>query len=119
MRHQGLQFLLPYMRAWRGALLLGTFYALIGAGASAFSPTLLGWGVDALTNGVQLRVLALYSLGLVGLSLAVAIFRYLLRMLTGAIAAGVTYSMSQDLFQRLLLFDEETRQRYGTGDLLS
>ncbi|MEZ4713831.1 MAG: ABC transporter ATP-binding protein [Caldilineaceae bacterium] len=119
MRHQGLQFLLPYMRAYRGMLLLGTLYALIGSGASAFSPTLLGWGVDALTAGVTLRVLALYALGLIGLSLIVAVFRYMLRMLTGSIAAGVTYSMSQDLFQRLLLFDEETRQRYGTGDLLS
>lgn len=119
MRHQGLQFLLPYMRAYRGTLLLGTLYALIGSGASAFSPTLLGWGVDALTQGVQLNVLALYALGLIGLSLVVALFRYMLRMLTGSIAAGVTYSMSQDLFQRLLLFDQETRQRYGTGDLLS
>ncbi|MCB0186059.1 MAG: ABC transporter ATP-binding protein, partial [Caldilineaceae bacterium] len=31
----------------------------------------------------------------------------------------VSYRMSQDLFHRLLLFDYETRQRYGTGDLLS
>lgn len=119
MQHQGLRFLLPYMRSYRGTLLLGTLYALIGAGASAFSPTLLGWGVDALTEGVQLSVLALYALSLIVLSITVAIFRYFLRMLTGTIAAGITYSMSQDLFQRLLLFDEETRQRYGTGDLLS
>lgn len=119
MRHSGLQFLLPYMRPYRGLLLLGTLYALIGAGASAFSPTLLGWGVDALTAGVTPRTLILYSLGLVGLSATLAVFRYLLRMLTGEIAAGVTYQMSQDLFHRLLLFDKETRQQYGTGDLLS
>ena len=40
-------------------------------------------------------------------------------MLTGEIAAGITYRMSQDMFHRLLLFDKETRQKYGTGDLLS
>src|SRR4029453_14265240 len=51
MRNTGLRFLLPYMRPYRGALLLGTLYALIGASASAFSPTLLGWGFDALTGG--------------------------------------------------------------------
>lgn len=119
MQHQGLRFLLPYMRPYYGVLMLGTVYALIGAGASAFSPTLLGWGIDNLTAGISAQKLAYYALGLVGLSIAVALFRYLLRMLTGDIAAGVSYRMSQDLYHRLLLFDYETRQQYGTGDLLS
>lgn len=119
MQHSGLRFLLPYMRPYRGLLALGTLYALIGAGAQAFSPTWLGWGIDALTQGVTGRTLLVYALGLVVLSIILAIFRYLLRMLTGEIAAGVSYQMSQDLFHRLLLFDRETRQQYGTGDLLS
>lgn len=119
MQHSGLQFLLPYMRPYRGLLALGTLYALLGAGAQAFSPTLLGWGVDALTRDVTGQTLALYALGLVALSAVLALFRYLLRMLTGEIAAGVSYRMSQDMFHRLLLFDRETRQQYGTGDLLS
>ncbi len=119
MQHSGLQFLLPYMRPYRRLMILGTLFAFIGASASAFSPTLLGWGIDALTAGVTAQKLALYSLGLVGLSATLAIFRYQLRMLTGEVAAGVTYQMSQDLFHRLLLFDMETRQQYGTGDLLS
>lgn len=119
MKDSGLQFLLPYMRPYRRHLLLGTLYALIGAGANAFSPTLLGWGIDALTGGIRPAVLGAYALGLVGLAILVALFRYLLRMLTGEIAAGITYRMSQDLFHRLLLFDKETRQQYGTGDLLA
>lgn len=119
MKDTGLKFLLPYMRPYRRHLLLGTLYAVIGAGASAFSPTWLGWAVDALNQGVQSNRMALYALGLVGLASTVAFFRYLLRMLTGEIAAGITYRMSQDLFHRLLLFDKETRQQYGTGDLLS
>jgi ATP-binding cassette, subfamily B, multidrug efflux pump len=119
MQHRGLQFLLPYMRPYQGLLALGTIYALIGAGSSAFSPTLLGWAIDDLTSGLQLSKLAFYALGLVGLAILVAIFRYLLRMLTGEIAAGISYRMSNDLFHRLLLFDQETRQQYGTGDLLS
>lgn len=119
MRHTGLRFLLPYMRPYRGLLLLGTLYAIIGAGASAFSPTLLGWAVDELLRGVRLSVLAGYALGLIGLAATLAIFRYRLRMLSGAIAVGVSYQMSQDLFARLLALDERTRQQYGTGDLLS
>jgi len=119
MQRQGLRFLLPYMRPYRNALIIGTVYALIGSGASAFSPTLLGWGIDDLTHGIDALKLAWYALGLIGLAMIVAIFRYLLRMLTGDIAAGVSYRMSQDLYHRLLLFDYETRQKYGTGDLLS
>lgn len=119
MQRQGLRFLLPYMRPYRNALIIGTVYALIGAGASAFSPTLLGWGIDDLTKNIEPLKLALYAIGLILLSIIVAVFRYLLRMLTGDIAAGVSYRMSQDLYHRLLLFDYETRQKYGTGDLLS
>lgn len=120
MQQQGLRFLLPYMRPYRNLLLLGTLYALLSATASAFSPTLLGWGIDDLTTGgITAQKLALYALGLIALSATMALFRYLLRMLTGDIAAGVSYRMSQDLFHRLLLFDYETRQQYGTGDLLS
>jgi ATP-binding cassette subfamily B protein len=119
MHKTGLQFLFPYMRPYRRHLLIGTLYALIGAAASAFSPTWLGWGVDALNQGVNPNVLAIFAVGLILLAATLALFRYLLRMLTGDIAAGITYRMSQDLFHRLLLFDKETRQQYGTGDLLS
>lgn len=119
MKHTGLRFLLPYMRPYRGALALGTVYALIGAASSAFSPALLGRAIDALLAGVQPELLALYAAGLVALAGSLAVFRYLLRMLTGQIAAGVSYRMSQDLFDRILLFDQATLQSYGTGELLS
>jgi ATP-binding cassette subfamily B protein len=119
MHKTGLNILLPYMRPYRGVLLLGTLFALIGATASAFSPTWLGWGIDALNADITSSTLLIYALGLVVLACTVAFFRYKLRMLTGEIAAGITYRMSQDMFHRLLLFDKETRQKYGTGDLLS
>ncbi|MEM7124909.1 MAG: ABC transporter ATP-binding protein [Chloroflexota bacterium] len=120
MEQQGLRFLLPYMRPYRRDLLLGTLYALISAGAQAFSPAILGFAVDNLQEGgVRLSVLAYYGIALILLAVAVAFFRYMLRMLTGRLAAGVTYRMSADLFHRLLLFDKETREQYGTGDLLS
>lgn len=119
MHKSGLNILFPYMRPYRSSLLIGTLFAFLGAGASAFSPTWLGWGVDALSQGVDSNRLLIYALGLIALACIVAFFRYKLRMLTGEIAASITYRMSQDMFHRLLLFDKETRQQYGTGDLLS
>ena len=100
-------------------MLLGTLYAMIGAGASAFSPTLLGLAIDDLRAGVHMGVLAWYALGLVALSGTLAVFRYQLRMLSGSIAVGVSYTMGQELFARLLRLDQHTLREYGTGDLLS
>jgi ATP-binding cassette subfamily B protein len=107
------------MRDYRGTLILGTLYALLGASASAFSPTVLGWAIDELQHGVRPMVLLWYALALIGLASTLAIFRYLLRMLTGGIAAGISYQMSQDLFARILQLDRSTIVEYGTGDLLS
>ncbi|MBX0329054.1 ABC transporter ATP-binding protein/permease [Oscillochloris sp. ZM17-4] len=119
MHRTGLRFLLPYMRPYRWALARGTLYALIGASASAFSPALLGRAIDELGAGVRPDILLRYAAGLIGLAAILSVFRYLLRMLTGEIAAGVTYRMSQDLFQTLLTFDQGTMRQYGIGDLLS
>jgi ATP-binding cassette subfamily B protein len=119
MRHAGFRFLLPYMAPYRWHLVLGTLYALIGAAASAFSPALLGRAIDDLLAGIRLESLAGYAAGLVVLATLLAIFRYLLRMLTGHIAAGITYRMNQDLFDRVLVFDQATLQSYGVGELLS
>ncbi len=119
MQPSGLKFLLPYMRPYYGDLGWGVLYALLSAGAGAISPTVLGWAVDELTNGIDQLSLALYSFILIILALILAFFRYQLRMLTGHMAAGITYRMNQDVFERLLLFDQETRQQFGTGDLLS
>jgi ATP-binding cassette subfamily B protein len=119
MQHSGLRFLLPYMRPYRRHLLLGTFYAAAGASASALSPFVLGLAIDDLLRGVRVETLVLYAVSLVGLAAIFASLRYALRMLTGSIAAGVSYQMSQDLFSRVLLFDQKTMQQYGTGELLS
>ncbi|NJM07245.1 ABC transporter ATP-binding protein, partial [Candidatus Gracilibacteria bacterium] len=118
-RGSGLRFLLPYSRPYRSHLLLGTLYALIGASASALSPALLGLAIDDISRGIRLNVLAGYALGLVALAATLAIFRYNLRMLTGQVSVGVTYTMGQDYFARLLEFEQQTLREYGTGDLLS
>lgn len=118
-RGTGLRFLLPYTRPYRSHLLLGLLYAMIGAGASAFSPALLGMAIDRLRAGAQVDVLLWYALGLVALASTLALFRYLLRMLSGGVAVGVTYTMGQELFARLLQLDQRALQQYGTGDLLS
>ncbi len=119
LRGSGLRFLIPYARPYRNHLLLGTLYALIGASASAFSPALLGVAIDELRAGLRVDIIGWYALGLVGLAVILAFFRYNLRMLTGRVAVGVSYTMGQDLYARLLQLDQRTLREFGTGDLLS
>ena len=120
MEHQsGLRVLLPYGRPYRGLLILGTFYAFVGATASAFNPVVLGYAIDALLTHIDQWQLAKYALMIIGLTIILAVFRYLLRMLTGTMAAGVSYTMAQDLYKHILTFDRTTQAAFGTGDLLS
>ena len=107
------------MRPYRKLLAIGLVYGFIGAGASALSPTVLGWAIDEVLAGVRVDVLLWYSLALVGLACTLAIFRYRLRMLSGEIAVGVSYRMSKDLFDTMLTLDQKALRQYGTGDLLS
>lgn len=119
MKGSSIRYLWPYLsnRPWWW---IGCFaYAIIGAGASAFSPFFLGHAIDNIKNGIQLQSLLFYSLAILGLAITQAIFRYLLRMLTGDMAATVSYEMSRDLFARFLILDRHTFSDYGSGDLLS
>lgn len=115
----GLRTLLPYGRPYRWLLILGTIYAFIGAGAVAFTPVLLGYAIDGVLAGANSTDLAWYALGIIALTGILAWFRYLLRMLTGTMAAGVSYTMAQDLYRHLLTFDRTTQASFGNGDLLS
>src|SRR6266508_455637 len=118
-RGSGVRFLLPYARPYYRHLLLGTFYALIGASASAVSPALLGMAIDELRAGVRVGTLAWYAFGLVALSGTLSFFRYQLRMLSGSVAVGVNYTLGQSLIDRLHHLDERARREYDTRDLLS
>jgi ATP-binding cassette subfamily B protein len=100
-------------------LILGTFYAFIGAAASAFNPVVLGYAIDALLLKIDQWQLITYAGMIIILTVILAVFRYLLRMLTGTMAAGVSYTMAQDLYKHILTFDRATQAEFGTGDLLS
>ncbi len=119
MKGSNIRYLMPYLanRRWWW---IGCFtYALFSGSASAFSPFLLGQAIDELRRGVRLPLLLLYASGILGLAVLLALFRYLLRMLTGDMAATVSYEMSRDFFARLLVLDKHTLDEFGSGDLLS
>lgn len=94
-------------------------YAIAGATASAFSPFVLGRAVDELSNELRIERVAMWAGLILVLAICVAVLRYALRMLTGEMAAVVSYEMSRDMFQRVLALEQRTIREYGVGDLLS
>jgi ATP-binding cassette subfamily B multidrug efflux pump len=119
-RAAGLREVLPYLWTYRARIILAVLYAAAAAGSAVLAPALLGRAVDdLLSGGVRPSRLALYAGGIVVLSGSLALFRYLLRMLAGGIAAGISYRLGRDYFDRLLALDRTTLQKYGTGDLFS
>jgi ATP-binding cassette subfamily B protein len=99
---------------------LGTVYGTVAAAAALAGPALLGRAVDDLLDrGVATGALLAYGAGVVALSATFALARYLLRMLGGAVAAGVSYGVAQDYLAHLLTLDRVTVRRFGEGDLLS
>jgi len=119
MKGSGIRYIWPYLARRRGWLFGCAVFALISGTSSAFGPFLLGRAVDELRRGVRLPVLIGYCVGILLLASTVALFRYLLRMLTGKIAATVSYEMSQDYFAQLLRLDQRNYAYFGRGDLLS
>ena len=119
MRGSSITFLWPYIARRRHWIVGCLFLAAVGGTASAFSPFVLGHAVDELKKGVRLDVIIFYAIGLLALSVTVAVFRYLLRMLTGNMAATVTYELGQEFFQKLLVLDQKNYAFFGRGDLLS
>lgn len=118
-QQSGLRTLIPYGRPYRWLLALGTLYAFIGSSAVAFTPVLLGYAIDGIMTGINITQIGWYAFGIVALTGVLAFFRYQLRMLTGTMAAGVSYTMAQDLYKHILTFDRATQASFGTGDLLS
>lgn len=111
--------LIGALRPFRLQLIFGLAYASAGAAAAALSPVLLGRTIDTLRAGTPLDGVAPYALGLLALAGAAALCRYLLRMLTGTIAAAVSYDVSQRMFAHQLSFDQTTLLDFGVGDLLA
>jgi len=119
LRNSNIRFLWPYMSGHPWWFIGSFIYAIAGAGASAFSPFVLGRAIDELSNELRIERVAMWAGLILFLSFCVAVLRYSLRMLTGEMAAVVSYEMSRDMFQRILTFEQGIIREYGVGDLLS
>lgn len=115
-----LRTLLPYVRPYRGGILLGLLLVVASNAFGILSPTLVGMAIDALGEpGATGRTVLLYALAIVGAAILAGSARYGMRQLLNGISRRIETDLRDDLFRHLLRLDASYYAGQRTGDLMS
>lgn len=114
-----LQSLLPYVRPYRWAYLVGLTLVIVSNFFAALGPRFLQQGIDALRGGsglheVQVAVLLLLTVALVG-----GAARYGMRELLNSGSRRVETDLRDQLYIHLQRMSAEFYDRYPTGDVMA
>jgi ATP-binding cassette subfamily B multidrug efflux pump len=114
-----LRTLLPYLRPYRWAYLLGLTLVIVSNFFAALGPRFLQQGIDALRSGggfhpVQTAVLLLLGVALIG-----GVARYGMRELLNSGSRRVETDLRDQLFIHLQRMSAEFYDRYSTGDVMA
>ncbi|HXE75179.1 MAG TPA: ABC transporter ATP-binding protein [Candidatus Xenobia bacterium] len=118
-RWERLRPLFPYLRRYRGRIVLGLVCLLANNGIWMTFPVLLGQAIDALTAGATLRTLMLYGAALLGIAAGRGFFLYAMRLILINVSRDIEYDQRNDLFLHL---EKQSPRFYSTwriGDLMS
>src|SRR5512133_2542984 len=99
-----LRRLLPYLLRYQRQFLVGLSCVAVTTGVSLVSPRVLQLAVDDLAAGVTRRKLIVYSAALLGIALAGATFRFLMRRIIIGVSRNIEYDLRNDFFARLQVF---------------
>lgn len=115
-----LKTLLPYVRPYRGGILLGLLLVLLANVFGILIPELVGRAVDSL-NGVDLSYDRIVSSALiiVGVSLLTGASRFGMRQLLNGISRRIEVDLRDAFFAQLMRLDSAFYSRNRTGDLMS
>ena len=114
-----LKRLIPYLRRYRGRLVLGMACLLAGKAAAVVVPQVLRMTIDDLTISVTVRKLLLYAGLIIALALVEGFFRFWMRRLLIGVSRYVEYDLREDFFAHLQRMSPSFFQRWRTGDLMS
>lgn len=110
----------PYLRRYRGMLVIGFVVAALGAGVSTLPPYFLRVAIDELNvRGVDLSRLVYFGLLIVVAAVIDGVFKFGQRWLIGKSSYNVEYDLRTDLFRKLLHLDQGFFGTNHTGDLMA
>src|SRR4029079_16254762 len=111
--------LLPYVKRYRAAFLVGLVCVLATTTFQLLSPWVLKYATDDLGAGVTRRKLLLYAGLLLGISLVRAVFLFLMRRIIIGASRDIEYDIRNDFFAKLERLPLGYFQAHRTGDLMS
>jgi len=118
-RWERLRPLFPYLRRYRGRLVLGLVCLLANNVIWMLFPLVLGRAIDSLTAGATVRTLLLYAAALLVIAAGRGLFLYAMRWILINISRDVEFDQRNDLFLHL---EKQSARFYSTwrvGDLMS
>ena len=117
--------LFPYLRKYRGTLLLGSICVLLTNGIAVLFPQVILRATDAL-NAMDRRdpeairhQLLIYALLLLAVALSKGIFQFLTRWLVIGVSRDIEYDLRNDLFRHLESLSLSYYQKNRTGDIMA
>ncbi|HEV2964368.1 MAG TPA: ABC transporter ATP-binding protein [Candidatus Angelobacter sp.] len=117
--------LFPYLRQYRGTLLLGFICVLLTNGIWVLFPQIILRATDALNamdrrNPAAIRhQLLIYSLLLLAVAFSKGIFQFLTRWLVIGVSRDIEYDLRNDLFRHLESLSLSYYQKNRTGDIMA
>jgi len=111
--------LLPYVRRYRAAFLIGLVCVIATAAFQLLGPWVLKYAIDDLQLGVTREKLLFYAGLLIGLSLVRGLFLFLTRRIIISASRDIEYDIRGEFFAKLEQEPLGYYQERRTGDLMS
>ncbi len=111
--------LYSYMRRYRWGYVQGTLACVITNIVAVQFPRVLGMAVDRINKGTTVKLVLVFALILVAISLIKGIFLYAQRWILIGISREIEFDLRNDLFRKLEIQDTGFYQRYRTGDIMA
>ncbi len=115
----------PYLRKYRGTLVLGFICVLLTNGIWALFPQVIRRATDAL-NGIEhgnvgtiRHQLLIYALLMLAIALSKGVFQFLTRWLVIGVSRDIEYDLRNDVFRHLESLSLSYYQKNRTGDIMA
>ena len=111
--------LFPYLRKYQSTYWIGALCVFCNNGVWILFPLVIRRAIDDLNRGVTQHKLVIYSMELLAVAGAKAIFQFLTRWILIGVSREIEFDLRNDLFAHLERLSYSFYQRTRTGDIMA
>jgi ATP-binding cassette subfamily B multidrug efflux pump len=111
--------LLPFLRPYRGAIILGSVVAVLNNAVAILGPWLLKVAVDALQSGATVALMAKYAGLIVAVALVAGVLRFFMRQILIGMSRHAELDLRNAVFSHLQKLSVSFYNRHRTGDIMA